>query len=51
MVLLTELAPDSYKSTVLTDVDVGILAVFMDRIDLTKIDGLLETIHKTIHGG
>ena len=50
MVLLTDLAGVS-KTTVLTDVDVGILAVFVETTDVTKIDGLLDTIHKTIHGG
>ncbi|HEY9679592.1 MAG TPA: roadblock/LC7 domain-containing protein [Drouetiella sp.] len=45
MVLLTD-----EKTTVLTDVDVGILAVFMNNNDITKIDGLLEAIHDTIHG-
>jgi predicted regulator of Ras-like GTPase activity (Roadblock/LC7/MglB family)/predicted HAD superfamily phosphohydrolase len=45
MVLVTD-----SKTTVLTDVDVGILAVFLDNNDVGKIDGLLEAIHDTIHG-
>lgn len=36
--------------TVLTDVDVGILAVFMETTAVDKIDGLLKAIHDTIHG-
>jgi predicted regulator of Ras-like GTPase activity (Roadblock/LC7/MglB family) len=36
--------------SVLTDVDVGILAVFMSAVEIDKIDGLLETIQTTIHG-
>jgi predicted regulator of Ras-like GTPase activity (Roadblock/LC7/MglB family) len=36
--------------SVLTDVDVGILAVFMKAVDVARIDGLLDTIHETIHG-
>lgn len=51
MVLLTELGKGEFKTTLLTDVEVGILAVFIEKTDLSKIDGLLETIHKTIHGG
>ncbi len=54
MVLLTKLTTDDgkeiFKSTLLTDVEVGILAVFIEQTDLSKIDGLLETIQKTIHG-
>ncbi len=53
MVLLTKLTTDEgdvLKSTLLTDVEVGILAVFIEQTDLSKIDGLLETIQKTIHG-
>ncbi len=53
MVLLTKLTTDQgdvMKTTVLTDVEVGILAVFLEQTDLTKIDGLLATIHSTIHG-
>ncbi len=53
MVLLTKLETDQgevMKTTVLTDVEVGILAVFLEQTDLTKIDGLLTTIHSTIHG-
>ncbi len=49
MVMLTKLGAQN-KTTVLTDVDVGILAVFVEATDITKIDGLLEIIHKTIHG-
>jgi len=45
MVLITDTT-----ITVLTDVQVGILAVFMDMVDVSKVDGLLETIHQTIHG-
>lgn len=45
MVLVTDA-----KTTVLTDVDVGILAVFLNNNDVGKIDGLLEAIHDTIHG-
>jgi predicted regulator of Ras-like GTPase activity (Roadblock/LC7/MglB family) len=37
-------------TTVLTDVEVGILAVFLDAQELAKLDGLLESIHKTVHG-
>jgi hypothetical protein len=37
--------------TVLTDVEVGILAVFMSAIDLDKIDGLRTAIEDTIAGG
>jgi predicted regulator of Ras-like GTPase activity (Roadblock/LC7/MglB family) len=37
-------------TTVLTDVDVGVLAVFFDNQKLDQLDGLLETIHATIHG-
>lgn len=51
MVMLTKLGENDFKTTVLTDVEVGILAVFIEKTDLTKIDGLLESIHKTIHGG
>ncbi|MEZ4487980.1 MAG: hypothetical protein R3C24_18340 [Cyanobacteriota/Melainabacteria group bacterium] len=38
------------KTTVLTDVDVGILAVFLEETNVERIDGLLDTIQKTIHG-
>ncbi|MBS1995908.1 MAG: roadblock/LC7 domain-containing protein [Cyanobacteria bacterium SZAS LIN-2] len=54
MVMLTEVTNGDgqrFKTTVLTDVDVGILAVFLEKTDLNKIDGLLETIQSTIHGG
>jgi predicted regulator of Ras-like GTPase activity (Roadblock/LC7/MglB family) len=54
MVMLTGLSNgdgQQFKTTVLTDVDVGILAVFLEKTDLQKIDGLLETIQTTIHGG
>jgi hypothetical protein len=50
---LTKLTTDQgdvMKTTVLTDVEVGILAVFLEQTDLSKIDGLLTTIHSTIHG-
>jgi hypothetical protein len=36
--------------TVLTDVEVGILAVLLDNLAIDKIDGVLQTIHDTIHG-
>ncbi|HEY9754140.1 MAG TPA: roadblock/LC7 domain-containing protein [Oculatellaceae cyanobacterium] len=36
--------------TVLTDVEVGILAVLLDHLEVDKIDGVLEAIHNTIHG-
>lgn len=49
MIMLTKLGAQE-KTTVLTDVDVGILAVFVEETDITKLDGMLETIHKTIHG-
>ncbi|MBX9693899.1 MAG: hypothetical protein K2Z81_16045, partial [Cyanobacteria bacterium] len=49
MVLITSLS-GVLKTTVLTDVDVGILAVFVENADVVKIDILLESIHKTIHG-
>ncbi|MBX9668935.1 MAG: hypothetical protein K2X93_15020 [Candidatus Obscuribacterales bacterium] len=49
MVMLTHINNQD-KTTVLTDVDVGILAVFLEQTDITKIDGLLDIIHKTIHG-
>ncbi|HMY04540.1 MAG TPA: roadblock/LC7 domain-containing protein, partial [Candidatus Obscuribacter sp.] len=51
MVMLTKVNENDFRTTVLTDVEVGILAVFIEKTDLTKIDGLLESIHKTIHGG
>ena len=51
MVMLTEVSPGDKRTTILTDVEVGILAVFLEKVDLDKIDGLLETIQKTIHGG
>jgi predicted regulator of Ras-like GTPase activity (Roadblock/LC7/MglB family) len=53
MVLLTERTNGSGQSpctTVLTDVEVGILAVFLESQDLTRLDGLLDSIHQTIHG-
>lgn len=54
MVLLTELqnADGSLqaKTTVLTDVDVGILAVFLEQTELEKLDGLIVEIHETING-
>lgn len=49
MVMLTR-DGDKEKTTILTDVDVGILAVFVEETDVSKIDGMLDTIHKTIHG-
>lgn len=54
MVLLTDLGPQAsprHKTTVLTDVEVGILAVFVEETHLDKIDGLLDIIHNTVHGG
>lgn len=53
MVLLTDYAngqATKQVTTVLTDVDVGVLAVFLDGQQLDRLDGLLETIHATIHG-
>ncbi len=54
MVLLTEIqnADGSIqpKTTVLTDVDVGILAVFLEQTELEKLDGLIVEIHETING-
>lgn len=49
MIMLTK-SGDQEKTTVLTDVDVGILAVFVEETDVSKIDGMLDIIHKTIHG-
>ncbi|MDZ4835640.1 MAG: hypothetical protein SGJ27_17835 [Candidatus Melainabacteria bacterium] len=49
MIMLTKIG-NQEKTTVLTDVDVGILAVFVEETDVSKIDGMLEIIHKTIHG-
>ncbi|PWT97285.1 MAG: hypothetical protein C5B53_08300, partial [Candidatus Melainabacteria bacterium] len=50
MVLLTSHGNNKAVTTVLTDVDVGVLAVFFDNQRLDQLDGLLETIHTTIHG-
>jgi predicted regulator of Ras-like GTPase activity (Roadblock/LC7/MglB family) len=53
MVMLTDTANGSGArpvTTVLTDVEVGILAVFLDSQDLEQVDGLLVAIHETIHG-
>jgi predicted regulator of Ras-like GTPase activity (Roadblock/LC7/MglB family) len=53
MVLLTEKSNGEGEescATVLTDVEVGILAVFLKTQNLEKLDGLLESIHETIHG-
>lgn len=51
MVLLTDNKNNGVnKTTVLTDVDVGILAVFLEKTELEKIDGLIDAIHATIHG-
>jgi predicted regulator of Ras-like GTPase activity (Roadblock/LC7/MglB family) len=53
MVLLTDRTADGVTTpvtTVLTDVEVGILAVLMDTQELPLLDGLLDTIHETIHG-
>ena len=49
MIMLTK-SGNQEKTTVLTDVDVGILAVFVEETDISKIDGMLDIIHKTIHG-
>lgn len=49
MVLLTR-TPNADKTTILTDVDVGILVVFCEETDLARIDGLLEKIQNTING-
>jgi predicted regulator of Ras-like GTPase activity (Roadblock/LC7/MglB family) len=38
------------KATVLTEVDVGILCVFSDSWETTKLDGLIAAIDKTIKG-
>ena len=46
MVMITD-----KHATVLTDVSVGILAVFMDGVNIDKIDGLLDEIEEVIHGG
>jgi predicted regulator of Ras-like GTPase activity (Roadblock/LC7/MglB family) len=45
MVMLTD-----KNLTVLTDVDVGILAVFLSDNDVGRVDGVLGAIHDTIHG-
>ncbi|HEY9714433.1 MAG TPA: roadblock/LC7 domain-containing protein, partial [Chroococcales cyanobacterium] len=45
MVLITD-----KKLTVLTDVDVGILAVFLTTPEIEQVDGILEKIHTTING-
>jgi len=54
MVMLTEHGANGSGAkpvtTVLTDVEVGILAVFLDSQDLERVDGLLDAIHETIHG-
>jgi uncharacterized protein len=54
MVLLTEHGANGTSAkpvtTVLTDVEVGILAVFLDTQNLEQVDGLLVAIHETIHG-
>lgn len=54
MVLLTEIQNTDGsiqpKTTVLTDVDVGILAVFLEQTELEKLDGLIVEIHETING-
>jgi predicted regulator of Ras-like GTPase activity (Roadblock/LC7/MglB family) len=54
MVLLTnhgEGSEQTLKATLLTDVEVGILAVFVENTQIEKLDGLLETIQKAVHGG
>jgi predicted regulator of Ras-like GTPase activity (Roadblock/LC7/MglB family) len=45
MVLITD-----KTCSVLTDVDVGILSVFMDQQCIDLVDGLISAIHETIHG-
>jgi hypothetical protein len=45
MVLITD-----RNISVLTDVDVGILSVFLDDISIDLVDGLIDAIHETIHG-
>jgi predicted regulator of Ras-like GTPase activity (Roadblock/LC7/MglB family) len=53
MVMLTELVRDGETklvSTILTDVEVGVLAVLLDTQHLDRLDGVLEKIHTTIHG-
>ncbi|MCC7530850.1 MAG: hypothetical protein IT342_20175, partial [Candidatus Melainabacteria bacterium] len=49
MVLLTDLRGE-LKVTVLTDVDVGILAVFADQFEIGGLDRLIESIQETING-
>lgn len=49
MVLLTR-TPNADKTTILTDVDVGILVVFCEQTDITLLDGLIEKIQNTING-
>ncbi|MBP7861080.1 hypothetical protein KA183_05315 [bacterium] len=49
MVLLTR-TPNADKTTILTDVDVGILVVFCEQTDITLIDGLIDKIQNTING-
>ncbi len=49
MVLLTR-TPNADKTTILTDVDVGILVVFCEQTDISLIDGLIEKIQNTING-
>ncbi|MCC6978228.1 MAG: hypothetical protein IT343_07890, partial [Candidatus Melainabacteria bacterium] len=49
MVLLTDLKGE-LKVTVLTDVDVGILAVFADQFEIGGLDRLIESIQETING-
>jgi predicted regulator of Ras-like GTPase activity (Roadblock/LC7/MglB family) len=53
MVMLTELTGAQgakLVTTILTDVEVGVLAVFLDTQQLDRLDGVLDTIHTTIHG-
>jgi predicted regulator of Ras-like GTPase activity (Roadblock/LC7/MglB family) len=53
MVLLTEFSKgDDLRTvtTILTDVEVGVLAVFLETQKLDALDGLLERIHATVHG-
>ncbi len=49
MVLLTDLKGE-LKVTVLTDVDVGILAVFADQFEIGGLDRLIDAIQETING-
>jgi predicted regulator of Ras-like GTPase activity (Roadblock/LC7/MglB family) len=41
---------EDQKATVMTGVAVGILAVFVDNVDLPAVDGLLQAIETTVRG-